>query len=65
MSVILKNSEELVVNLISVTKRGDYIVEILNDARYENTEVLINHSEIQKIILHFKTKTYSKKKEAD
>ncbi|WP_043313472.1 hypothetical protein [Bacillus cereus] len=65
MSVILKNSEELVVNLISVTKRGDYIVEILKDVRYENTEVLINHSEIQKVILHFKTKTCSKKKEAD
>ncbi|MCU5605976.1 hypothetical protein OCB03_22885 [Bacillus cereus] len=65
MSVVLKNSEELVVNLISVTKRGDYIVEILNDVRYENTEVLINHSEIQKVILHFKTKTCNKEKGAD
>ncbi|MCU5110926.1 hypothetical protein OCD79_05165 [Bacillus wiedmannii] len=54
MTIILKNSEELVVNLISVTKRGDYIVEILNAARYENTEVLVNHSEIQKVILQLK-----------
>jgi hypothetical protein len=45
--LILNNGEELNVTLISVTRRGDYIVEIPKD---ENKEILINRDEIQKII---------------
>ncbi|WP_214480957.1 hypothetical protein [Bacillus sp. SM2101] len=47
MTIVLSDSKELNIKLLSITKRGDYIVRFPED---ENTEILINRDEIQKII---------------
>ncbi len=49
-SFYLVSGEQLDVILTSITKRGDYVVKILNNDKYPDHEILINYLQIEKII---------------
>lgn len=46
----LTSSERLLVKLLSITPKGDYIVEVLDNSKYEKAEVLLNRMYIEKVI---------------
>lgn len=50
LTFVLVGGEVIEGRLISITKRGDYIVEIRDNEEYANMEILLNRLEIQKVI---------------
>lgn len=49
MEFELINNQKLFVRLITIIKRGDYIVQIINN-KYEKAEVFINRAHVISII---------------
>lgn len=50
LTIYTQNGEKLDVKLLSITKSGDYIVEIHNNEEYCDAEILISRANIEKIV---------------
>jgi hypothetical protein len=50
LTFVLVGGEVIKARLISITKRGDYIIEIPNNNDFKDSEILLNRLEIQKVI---------------